>query len=50
MCSRAIVPHTTNSILDLDLTNDSGAIGLDLLEKLSLGGNNLLQSLLEVGL
>lgn len=42
--------HTTQGVLDLDLTNNLVAIGLDLLEELALGGNDLLQGGLQVRL
>lgn len=41
--------HTTNCVLNLDLANDLGAVGLDLLEQLALGRDHLLERCLEVG-
>lgn len=35
--------HATEGVLDLDLTNDGGAVCLDLFQELSLGGNDLLE-------
>jgi len=42
--------HATNSVLDLDLANNLGAMGLDLLEELALGGDNLLERRLQIRL
>jgi hypothetical protein len=43
-------PHAAESVLDLDLADDLVAVGLDLLEQLALGRDDLLQGLLEGGL
>jgi hypothetical protein len=42
--------HTTQGVLDLDLTNGFVAVSLDLLKELTLGGNHSLEGSLEVGL
>lgn len=41
--------HAAKGVFDLDLANDLVAVGLDLLEKLALGGNDLFEGGLEIG-
>lgn len=41
--------HTAESVFNLDLANDLVAVGLDLLEELALGGDDLLEGGLEIG-
>jgi len=43
-------PHAAESVLDLDLADDLVAMGLDLLEELALGRDDLLEGVLEGGL
>lgn len=42
--------HATQSVLDLDLANDLVAVGLDLLEELTLGWDDSLHGVLQAGL
>lgn len=42
--------HTTEGVFDLDLANGLAAVSLDLLEKLTLSGNDLLEGSLQVRL